>query len=41
MILKAKLMPYLKCLFIILILNVLASYLETFVNLGIMKNILK
>ncbi len=41
MILKAKFMPYLKCLFIILILNVLASYLETFVNLGIMKNILK
>lgn len=41
MILKAKLMPYLKCLFIIFILNVLASYLETFVNLGIMKNILK
>jgi len=41
MMLKTKLMPYLKCLFIILILNVLASYLETFVNLGIMKNILK
>lgn len=40
MIVKTKLMPYLKCFFIILILNVLTSYLETFVNLGIMKNVL-
>lgn len=41
MIIKTKLASYLKCLFLIFILNVLTSYLETFINLSIMKNILE
>ncbi len=38
---KKKIPGYLKCLFLLFLLNAVTSYLEVFVNLNIMKNILK
>lgn len=37
---KKKIPGYLKCLFLLFLLNAVTSYLEVFVNLSIMKNIL-
>lgn len=36
---KRKIITYLKCIFVIIALNMITSYLETFINLKIVKNI--
>lgn len=41
MIVKTKLMTYLRCLLVLFVLNIITSYLETFINLNFMRSVLK